>query len=157
MKARDIMSANVVTVGPGAAVREIARLLLDNQITAMPVVDQNGAPIGMISEGDLIAPDDIVREARRNCWLTLLAEGEPLSSAFLEWLHSQRRTAGYLMSKPVISVDQDADVGEVARLLAAHHIKRVPVVRNGRVIGIVSRGDLLRALFPSDPDTQNVA
>jgi CBS domain-containing protein len=151
MKARDIMSANVVTVGPDTAVREIARLLLDKRITAMPVVDQNGAPIGMISEGDLITPDDAAREARREWWLTLLAEGEALSSAFLEWLHSQRRTAGYLMSKPVISVDEDADVRDIARLLGAHHIKRVPVVRNGRVVGIVSRGDLLRALFPSDP------
>jgi CBS domain-containing protein len=152
MKARDIMSANVVTVGPDTAVREIARLLLDKQITAMPVVDQNGAPIGMISEEDLIGPDDATREARRDWWLTLLAEGEPLSSAFLEWLHSQRRTAGYLMSKPVISIDEDADVRDIARLLAAHHIKRVPVVRNGRVVGIVSRGDLLRALFLSDPN-----
>ncbi len=113
MKARDIMSANVVTVGPGIAVREIARLLLDNQITAMPVVDQNGAPIGMISEGDLIAPDNAAREARRDWWLSLLAEGEPLSSAFLEWLGSQKRNAGYLMSKPVISVDEDADVRNI--------------------------------------------
>jgi CBS domain-containing protein len=152
MKARNIMSANVITVGAGTAVREIARLLLDKQITAMPVVDQNGAPIGMISEGDLIAPDDAAREARRDWWLALLAEGEPISSTFLEWLHSQKRNARYLMSKPVISVDEDADVSEVARLLAAHHIKRVPVVRNGRVVGIVSRGDLLRALYPSDPD-----
>jgi CBS domain-containing protein len=152
MKARDIMSANVATVGPDTAVREIARLLLDKHITAMPVVDQNGAPIGMISEEDLIGPDDATREARRDWWLTLLAEGEPISSTFLEWLHSQKRNARYLMSKPVISIDEDADVRDIARLLAAHHIKRVPVVRNGRVVGIVSRGDLLRALFLSGPN-----
>ncbi len=152
MKARDIVSANVVTVGPDTAVREIARLLLDKQITAMPVVDQNGAPIGMISEEDLIRPDDATREARRDWWLTLLAGGEPVSSIFLEWLHSQKRNARYLMSKPVISIDEDADVRDIARLLAAHRIKRVPVVRNGRVVGIVSRGDLLRALFLSGPN-----
>jgi CBS domain-containing protein len=147
MKARDIMTTDVVTVGPDTSVREIARLLLDKRLTALPVVDKSGAVIGVVSEEDLIASEDATQEARHGWWLNLLAEGEPLSPAFLEWLHSHERTAGYLMSKPVISVDEDADVAEIARLLAAHHVKRVPVVRDSHIVGIVSRGDLLRGLY----------
>jgi CBS domain-containing protein len=147
MKARDIMSRDVVAVGPDTSVREVARLLLEKHLTALPVIDKNGAPIGMVSEGDLVGPDDAASEARRDWWLNLLAEGQPLSPDFLGWLDSRERTANSLMSKPVISVEEDADTGEIAGLLAAHHVKRVPVLRNGRVVGIVSRGDLLRALF----------
>ena len=147
MKARDIMTTDVVTVGPDASVHEIARSLVDKHLTALPVINADGAPIGMVSEGDLLGPEDTTREARREAWLTLLAEGEPLSPTFLEWLYSQRRSASYLMSKPVISIDEGTDVNEIARVLAAHHVKRVPVVRDGRFVGIVSRGDLLRALY----------
>jgi CBS domain-containing protein len=147
MKARDIMTTDVVTVGPDASVREIARILLDKHLTALPVIDKDGAPIGIVSEGDLLGPENATREARRDSWLTLLAEGEPLSPAFLEWLNTQTRTARYLMSKPVISVKEDTDADEIVRLLTTHHVKRVPVVRDGCVVGIVSRGDLLRALF----------
>jgi CBS domain-containing protein len=147
MKAADIMSTDVVTASPGTSVREIARLLLEKHLTALPVIDEHGVPIGMISEGDLVGPDDT---ARRDWCLSLLAEGQPLSPDFLGWLHSRGRTANSVMSKPVVSVDEDAEIGEIARLLAAHHVKRVPVVRNGRLVGIVSRGDLLRALYRSD-------
>jgi CBS domain-containing protein len=152
MKARDIMSTNAVTASPGTSVREVARLLLEKHLTALPVIDEHGVPIGMISEGDLVGPDDAAREVRRDWWLSLLAEGQPLSPDFLGWLRSRGRTANSVMSKPVVSVDEDADIGEIARLLAAHHVKRVPVVRNGRLVGIVSRGDLLRALYRRDAD-----
>jgi CBS domain-containing protein len=152
MKARDIMSTNVVTASPGTSIREVARLLLKKHLTALPVIDKDGVPIGMISEGDLVGPDDASREVRRDWWLSLLAEGQPLSPDFLGWLDSRERTANSVMSKPVISINEDAEIGEIARLLAAHHVKRVPVVRNGRLVGIVSRGDLLRAMYRSDTD-----
>jgi CBS domain-containing protein len=152
MNARDVMTKAVVSVHPGTPVREIARLLLDKGISAVPVVDNDGAPIGMVSEGDLIRPDQAAREARREWWLEILAEGEQLSPEFLAWVHSQKRAARAIMSAPVITVSEGAEVGEIARLLVAHRIKRVPVVRDGRVIGIVAREDLLRTLLPSKPD-----
>ena len=152
MNARDVMTKAVVSVHPGTPVREIARLLLDKGISAVPVVDNDGAPIGMVSEGDLIRPDQAAREARREWWLEMLAEGEQLSPEFLAWVHSQKRAARAIMSAPVITVSESAEVGEIARLLVAHRIKRVPVVRDGRVIGIVAREDLLRTLLPSKPD-----
>jgi len=116
------------------------------------VIDNNGTLIGMVSEGDLIRPDQAAREARREWWLEILAEGEQLSPEFLAWLNSQKLAARAIMSAPVITVSEGTEVGEIARLLVARRIKRVPVVRDGRVIGIVAREDLLRTLGPSKPD-----
>ena len=152
MNARDVMTKAVVSVHPDTPVREIARLLLDKGISAVPVVDNDGAPIGMVSEGDLIRPDQAARAARREWWLEILAEGEQLNPEFLAWVHSQKRAARAIMSAPVITVSEGAEVGEIARLLVAHRIKRVPAVRDGRVIGIVAREDLLRTLLTSKPD-----
>ena len=152
MNARDVMTKAVVSVHPDTPVREIARLLLDKGISAVPVVDNNGTPIGIVSEGDLIRRDQAAREARREWWLEILAEGEQLSPEFLAWLNSQKLAARAIMSAPVITVSEGTEVGEIARLLVARRIKRVPVVRDGRVIGIVAREDLLRTLGPSKPD-----
>ena len=152
MNARDVMTQSVGSVHPDTSVREIARLLLDKGISAVSVIDNNGTLIGMVSEGDLIRPDQAAREARREWWLEILAEGEQLSPEFLAWLNSQKLAARAIMSAPVITVSEGTEVGEIARLLVARRIKRVPVVRDGRVIGIVAREDLLRTLGPSKPD-----
>jgi CBS domain-containing protein len=151
MKARDVMTDAVVSVRPDTPASQVARLLLDKGISAVPVIDSDGAPIGMVSEGDLIGRDETAREARRDWWLQLLAEGETLSAEFLASLRSPERTAGDVMSAPLVTVGEETDVGEIARLLAAHRIKRVPVVRDDRIIGIVSRADLLRALAAEQP------
>jgi len=146
MIARDVMTRAVVSVTPDVPVRQIARLLLNKGISAVPVIDSNGVPVGMVSEGDLIGRDEAAREARRDWWLALLAEGETLSSEFLRYLRSPESVAHEIMSTPVVTVDEKAELGEIARLLAAHRIKRVPVVRNGRVVGVLSRADLLRGM-----------
>jgi CBS domain-containing protein len=85
-------------------------------------------------------------------WLEALAEGEQLSPDFLAWLQAQKGTASAIMSAPVITVSEGTEVGDIARLLIAHRIKRVPVVRDDRVIGIVAVEDLLRTLLPSKQD-----
>ncbi|MGO8920901.1 MAG: CBS domain-containing protein [Stellaceae bacterium] len=151
MKARDIMTGKVVSVRPDTPASDIARLLLENHISAVPVLDRSGAAIGMVSEGDLIGRDESDRQARRDWWLSLLAEGEPLSPEFLAGLRRPEHTAGDIMSRPVVTVGEDTDTGEIARLLQAYRIKRVPVLRDGQVVGIVSRENLLRALSEERP------
>ncbi len=146
MQARDVMTATVVSVRPDVPIREIARLLLEKGVSAVPVVDASGAPIGMVSEGDLIGRNETEREARRDWWLAMLAEGEALSPEFLANVHGSGQVARDVMSGTVVTVGEDTDVGEIARLLASYRIKRVPVVDDGRIVGIVSRADLLRAL-----------
>ena len=152
MNARDVMSKPVVSVHPDTPLREVARLLLDKGISAVPVVDEKGTPIGMVSEGDLIRPDRAAREVWRQSWLEIFAEGEPLAPEFLAWLHSQNHTARAIMSAPVITVSEDTELGEIARVLVTHRIKSVPVVRDGRITGIVAPEDLLRALASSKSD-----
>jgi len=152
MNARDVMSKPVVSVHPDTPTREIARLLVEKGISAVPVVDGNGAPIGMVSEGDLIRPERAAHEAWRQSWLEIFAEGEPLAPELLAWLHSQSHSARAVMSAPAITVSEDTELDEVARVLVTHRIKRVPVVRDGRVTGIVARDDLLRALAASKAD-----
>ena len=122
MKAKDVMTAAVASVGPDTPRSQIAKLLLDRGISAAPVVDRDGLPIGIVSEGDLIGRNDSEREARRDWWLDLLAQGQPLSPDFLTSLRAAERTARELMSAPVVTVDADTDLGEVARLLAAYRI-----------------------------------
>ena len=146
MNARDIMSKPAVSVHPDTPLREVARLMLDKGITAVPVVDDNGEPIGIVSEGDLIRPERAAREAWRQSWLEVFAEGEPLAPELPDWLHSQSHSARAVMSAPVITVSEDTELGEIARVLITHRIKSVPVVRDGRVTGIIARGDLLRVL-----------
>ena len=146
MKASDIMTTKVVSTHADTPIRQVARLLLENGISAIPVVDRDGTVLGIVSEGDLLGRRDKEREARRDWWLTLLAEGEELSPEFLASMRAREQTAGEIMSAPVVTVSEETEAAEIARLLAAYRIKRVPVVRQGRIVGIVSRANLLSAL-----------
>jgi CBS domain-containing protein len=146
MKASNVMTPSVVSVSPDVSISQIARVLVENGISAVPVVDQSGAPVGMVSEGDLIPRRQVERETRRDWWLDLLAEGEALNPDFLANLKAPNRKATDVMTCPVVTVHPDIDVTEIAQLLATHRIKRVPVVQDGRIVGIVSRADLVRAL-----------
>ena len=146
MLARDVMTKEVVTVHPNTPVPEIARLLLARRISAVPVVDDGDAPIGMVSEGDLIgraAPDPA---PRGDWWLALLAEAVEAPPPEVGGLVAQQ-----VMSSPVVTVTEDTDLAEIARLIARFRIKRVPVVRQDRLVGIVSRADLLRGFATAAP------
>jgi CBS domain-containing protein len=147
MQASDVMTRSVVSVTGETRLREVARILLEHRISAVPVLDSAGRVIGMISEGDLVGSDDAnERRARRDWWLGLLAEGEALSPDFLASLRDVDRTAQDVMSAPVVTVDEATSLRDIARILADRNIKRVPVVRDGKVVGIVSRADLLRGM-----------
>jgi CBS domain-containing protein len=149
MQAQDVMTTKVVTVAPDTPVTEIAKLLLERQISAVPVVSDDRQLVGIVSEGDLT--HGLGQEgAKRSWWLDLLASPQTRAEAYLK---GHGRLAWDVMTRPVISVTPDTPLPEIARLLEAHRIKRVPVLRDGELVGIVSRADLLRgfALQPS-PD-----
>jgi CBS domain-containing protein len=152
MHAADVMTTDVISTTADTPVREVARTLLAHGISAMPVLDAAGVPIGMVSEGDLVSRDEPERVARRDWWLKLVADDTAPDGGFLAKLRAPDRTAGDAMSAPVITVTEDTELTDVARLLAQQHIKRVPVVQQGRVVGIVSRADLLGALATPQPD-----
>lgn len=150
LRAADVMTTEVATVTPQTPIDAVARLLLDRAISAVPVIDADGEPLGMVSEGDLLGRDPQDRLARRDWWLDLLADrkGRPARLASVSAAHG---TAGDVMASPVITVTEDTALPEIALLLGRHRIKRVPVVRDGRLVGIVSRADLLRAFAAAHP------
>jgi CBS domain-containing protein len=106
LKARDVMTPDVVSVSPDTSIRKLARLLLDSSISAVPVVDDQGAPVGMVSEGDLLGRRETDQEARRDWWLALLAEGEALNPDFVAGLRASERTAREVMSGPVLTIGE---------------------------------------------------
>ena len=146
MIARDVMTRDVISVTPHTPVRKVASLLVKHRIGAVPVIDDGGAPIGIVSESDLIRPDRAAREAWRRSWLEILAEGEPLAPELIAWLGSQNHSARTVMSAPVITVSEETNLPDIAEILTTRRIKRVPIVRDGRIVGIIGCADLVRAL-----------
>ncbi len=143
MLARDVMTRNVVTVGPDTAVSEIARLLLEKRISGVPVVESDGRLVGIVSEGDLMRRVEEGGPRRGSWWLAML--GIPEERA-IEYVRTHGRRARDVMTRQLVTVTPDTPIGKVARLLEEEHIKRVPAVEDGRLVGIISRADLLRAL-----------
>ncbi|MDH4173544.1 MAG: CBS domain-containing protein [Betaproteobacteria bacterium] len=144
MKAADIMVKDVVTVGPEAPVMDIAALMLERRISGLPVVDGGGRILGIVSEGDLIRRPEIDTDRVKLGWLRLLLTDD--ESRARDFVKHHGRTAREVMTQPAHSVAPDMPLGEVVRLLERHHIKRLPVVERGKLVGLVTRTDLLRAL-----------
>jgi CBS domain-containing protein len=143
MHARDIMSQPVITVDPDDEVAAVAQTLLDHRISAVPVV-ANGRLVGIVSEGDLLRRHESGTERqRRSWWLRLLS---PVDEMAREYIQAHGLRARDVMTAPVTTVIEDTPVAEIANLLESRRIKRVPVVRDGEIVGIVSRANLLHAV-----------
>jgi CBS domain-containing protein len=144
MRAQDIMTTRVVTVGEDTSIDEIASLLDKFLISAVPVVDDNNRVVGMVSEGDLLRRHEIGTETRRGSWwLGLLAERSNLAQEFVKAHGNHARD---VMTKKVITVVEGTTVSEIAEIFEKNHIKRVPVVRNGALVGLVSRANIVQQL-----------
>jgi CBS domain-containing protein len=146
MTASEVMTKDVLSVAPETPRRTVAKLLLQRGISAAPVVDATGCAIGMVSENDLLGREIERRVPRREWWLEVLAEGEDLAPEFLDYLRTTDRPVRDVMVSPVVTVSEDTSIEAIADILQRHHIKRVPVLRDGRMVGIVSRADLVRVL-----------
>jgi CBS domain-containing protein len=143
MKAADVMTSKVITVGPDAQLQNVAQTLLANRISAMPVVAADGKLIGIISEGDLMRRIESGTERRRSWWLELMTGREVLAA---EYVKEHSRKVSDVMTRDVITVKPETPLGEIATILERNGIKRVPVVQDGKVVGIISRANLLQAL-----------
>lgn len=146
MKARDVMVAPVITVPPSASVKDAARLFLEHRISAVPVVDEQGRMVGIVSEGDLLRRAEIGTERRRSWWLTMIAEGPTLAA---DYVKSHARRVADVMTPNVLAATPDTPLQEVATTMERNAIKRVPIVSGGRLVGIVSRANLVQAFVTS--------
>jgi CBS domain-containing protein len=143
--AGDLMTRDVAVVHPDSSLLDAVKLMARRHISGMPVVDDAGTVVGMISEGDLMRWHEGFTE-RQARWLDLLAEGLQLAPEFLQGIQEQQRKVKTVMAQGAVTVTEDTPARDVARLIYARNIKRVPVVRDGKLVGIVARSDLVRAL-----------
>lgn len=143
MHAQEIMTRRVITARRDSSLQETIKAMLDHGVSGMPVVDDSGRPVGMLSEGDLLRRSELGTERKRPRWLCFLVGPGRLAE---EYTHAHGRTVADVMTDKLYSVAPDTPVKEVVQLMERHRIKRVPVLDQGRLVGIVSRANLLRAL-----------
>ena len=153
MRAMDVMTTNVITVDANTSVQEVARLLSERGISGVPVVDPADRLVGIVSEGDLLhrveTGTERVSSRRRSLWLDTIASDRELAR---DYVKSHGRAAKDVMTREVVSVTEKTDLAEIAMLLETKRIKRVPVLRDGKLVGIVSRANLVRALAVTKSD-----
>jgi CBS domain-containing protein len=143
MKVRDIMSTRVVSVAPDASVLEAIRLMLQKHISGLPVIDQAGALVGVVTEGDFLRRAETGTERKRPRWLEFLMGPRRLAD---EYVQAHGRKVEDVMTREPVSIAEDAGLDEVVRIMERRRIKRLPVVRGTQVVGIVSRANMLHAL-----------
>ena len=143
MQAIDIMTNEVIAIDENATVPAVAKLLAERGISAVPVVDKDNQVIGMVSEGDLLHRAETGTERRRPWWLDMMASTNKLAG---DYIKSHSGKVKDVMTRNVLSVTETTPVADIAFLLETNRIKRVPVVRDGILVGIVSRANLVRAL-----------
>jgi CBS domain-containing protein len=143
MRARDVMVRAVVTTSPDTAVEKLARLMINLRISGVPVLDGDGRLVGIVTEGDLLRRAETGTERHRSRWSELFSSNSRLAA---EYIKSHAKRVADIMTREVVSIDEMATLAEIADLLETKQIKRVPVVHDGRIVGIVSRADLLQVL-----------
>jgi CBS domain-containing protein len=147
MKVRDVMHRDVITVAPQTPLKEVARTLVEHGISGVPVVDEHGTVLGVVSETDLLVKER-GEPARRPRLLARLFGPEPADAA----AKAEAVTAAEAMTAPAITITADRPLREAAALMVERQINRLPVVEDGRLVGIVTRADLVRAFVRSDEE-----
>jgi len=143
MQVRDVMTRGVISVEPEESILIAARLMLQHRVSGLPVVDGKGALVGIVTEGDFLRRGEIGTARRRPKWLEFIVGPGRLAE---EYVHSSGRKVAEIMTPNPYTVDADAPLESVVELMERRRIKRLPVVRDGRLIGIISRANLMHAL-----------
>ncbi|WP_119419729.1 CBS domain-containing protein [Desertibaculum subflavum] len=154
MQAKHVMTTAVAVVRPDTAVREVARVMLERRVSGVPVMDEAGRVLGMVSESDLMRRPESGTERHPSWWLSLLASPEERAMAYVK---SHGGCAGDVMTRSIVFVTEETSLEEIAGLLEKHRIKRVPVLRDGKLVGIVSRADLLHGLVARQAPSEGTA
>ena len=143
MLARDMMSSPVITIALDATVADAARAMAEKGVSGLPVVDASGRLAGIVTEGDLLRRKELGSETRRTWWARLFRDDRSLAG---EFARAHGRFVREVMTRNVVCVRDDAPVGRVAELLSTLGVKRMPVLKDGALVGVVSRHDMMRAL-----------
>jgi CBS domain-containing protein len=151
MKARDVMTKDVVTVRASATVREIAEIMTAKRISGVPVVTENGAVIGIVSESDLLHRTELGTEPKYKWWLRVFSDPDQMAR---DYTKTHGLKAADLMSRYVVSVSPEDELADVAQVLDRNKIKRVPVLHDGTLAGLITRGDLVKALTQTKPEAR---
>jgi CBS domain-containing protein len=151
MQAQDVMVRGVISVGPDIPVRVAAHAMVSNRVSAVLVMDIDAKLVGIVSEGDLIRRVETDTERQRSWWLEMFVSSDALAREFVK---SHAKRVGDVMTREVITAAPETPLREIANLMEKHAIKRVPIVQDGLVVGIVSRANLLQALASANDDTE---
>jgi CBS domain-containing protein len=143
MRAHQIMTHQVITVGPETPVVEAANTMLQHHISGLPVIDAVGKLVGIISEGDFIRRVEIGTQREHGRWLRFLVGAGRIASDFV---HERGRKAREIMTPAPVTITEDTPLQEIVRTFEQHNIKRLPVVRGDKLVGIVTRSNLLQAV-----------
>ena len=143
MKASDVMTRRVISVEREATILQAVRLMLQNEVSGLPVLDKTGRLVGIITEGDFLRRSELNTRRRRPRWLEFLIGPGRLAE---EYVHASARKIEEIMTRDVRTVSEDTPLDEVVTLMERHRIKRLPVLRGQQLVGIVSRANLMHAL-----------
>ena len=143
MRAHQIMTKPVITVGPEATIVEAANIMLQKHISGLPVVDSSGELVGIVSEGDFIRRSEIGTQRKRGRWLRFIL-GPGKSAA--DFVQEHGRRVSEVMTKDPLTITEDTAMPEIVELMERNNVKRLPVLHDGKLVGIVSRANLLQAV-----------
>ncbi len=149
MTVRDVMTQPVISVRPGTPLKEVAHLLVDCKISGLPVVDEDGVVLGIVSEADFLVKEQGIEAVRRRRLARIIGESRESRSQLAK---IGALTAGEAMTAPAVTISADSRIAQAAAAMTSHGVKRLPVLEDGRLVGIVTRADLVRAFVRSDEE-----
>jgi CBS domain-containing protein len=154
MQVKDIMTRNVIAVGPDESIMKAARIMLQNRISGLPVIDKDGELIGIVTEGDFLRRGELGTQRRRPKWLEFIVGPGRLAE---EYVQASGRKVDEIMTTDPVTVKEDDSLEKVVEVMERRHVKRLPVVKDGHVVGIVSRANLMHALASFARDAEEDA
>ena len=149
MRVREVMTEDVLTIGPEAPLKDVAKILVEHGVSGLPVCDIEGHVVGVISEGDILYKEHDPTEGRVGGPLAWLVEANPNSGGAAK---AQAVTAGKAMTSPAVTIPPHESVAQAARIMSERRVNRLPVVKGGKLVGIVTRADLVRAFTRTDAE-----